>query len=150
MSYNHIVDESCLYYPEVEIIYSKADHKAECLVRSYKWKEITVSCMYVTEEQTLLVTSLRNGVGHHVIGSYQVESNVQTERQNEDLSELFPAAQLERDDLITAASEILSKVSARQNKSRGGSLLFSFYRFQLKLSFPTLSHPIPIHSDSAK
>ena len=83
------------------------------------------------------------------MSTYHAESHVQTEGENKAPSQMFPAAQLERYDWITAAPEILAKVSARQNKSRGGSLLFSYYRFQRKLTFRTLSYHIPIHSDAA-
>ena len=91
-----------------------------------------------------------DGVRYIVTSIYQPESDGQTERKNEEISEMFAAAQLEGDDWITAAPKIQAKVNASQNKSRGESPFFTLYGFQPKLSSSERPHPIPIYSDLAK
>ena len=91
-----------------------------------------------------------NGVRHKVTSTYHLESDGQTESKNKDISDMFAAAQLERDDWITGAPKIQAKVNARQNTSRGESPFFTGYGFQPNLALPELPHPIPIYSDPAK
>ena len=77
---------------------------------------------------------LVNGVGHKVTSTYHSESDGRTDRRNEEISEMFAAAQLEGEHRITAAPKIQPNVNARQNKSRGQSPFFTLYGFQPKLS----------------
>ena len=63
---------------------------------------------------------------------------------------MFPGAQLEGDDWITAAPKIQAKVHARQNKSRGESPFLTLDGFQPKLCALELPHTTPIYSDPDK
>ena len=90
-----------------------------------------------------------NRVTHTGTSTYYTESDVHTERKNNDIYEMFVAAQLEGDEGINAGHEIQAKVNAREYKLTGESPFFTLHGLQPKLSSSELSHPRPIYFKSA-
>ena len=104
----------------------------------------------ISDQDTLFMSGklqewlLVNGVRHKVTSTYHPRSDGQTERKNEEISEMFAAAYLEGDDWITVASKMQAKVNARQNKSSGESPFLTLHGFQPKLCSSELPYSIPI------